>query len=175
MKNLVTSFARNAVFANIVLLFIFFGGVMAITHMTRETFPDIQLDIVRVAVVWLGADPEEVEEGVRRKIEESFYEAVCRGGARRFRAIFLTTVTTVGGLAPLILERDRQAQALIPMTISLASGIAFATLLTLLLAPCLMCILNDLRRLAHFLIKGTIPTPEQVEPARLREWDSEET
>ena len=99
---------------------------------------------------------------------ESFYEAVRRGGVRRFRAIFLTTITTVGGLAPILLERDRQAQPLIPMAISLAAGITFATLLTLLLIPCLLCILNDLRRLAHFTVKGVMPTPEEVEPARLR-------
>ena len=99
---------------------------------------------------------------------ESFYEAVRRGGARRFRAIFLTTITTVGGLAPIIIEQGRAARPLIPMAISIAAGIIFATLLTLLLIPALMCILNDGRRLFHFAITGIFPTPEDVEPARLR-------
>lgn len=106
---------------------------------------------------------------------EKFYDAVLRGGVRRFRAIFLTTITTVGGLAPIILERDRQAQPLIPMAISLAAGITFATLLTLLLIPCLLCILNDIRRGIHFLVKGEVPTPEAVEPARLRALDPDKT
>ncbi len=100
-----------------------------------------------------------------------FYEAVQRGGERRFRAIFLTTITTVGGLAPLIMETDRAARPLIPMAISLAAGITFATLLTLLLVPSLICILNDLRRWSHFLFSGVMPTPEEVEPARLRRLD----
>ena len=99
---------------------------------------------------------------------EPFYEAVRLGGARRFRAIFLTTITTVGGLAPIIVEQGRAARPLIPMAISLASGIIFATLLTLLLIPALMCILNDMRRFFHFFTTGIFPAPEDVEPARLR-------
>ncbi len=97
-----------------------------------------------------------------------FYEAVCMGAARRFRAIFLTTVSTVGGLMPLILERDLQARFLIPMGISLAAGVAFATLLTLFLIPCLLCILNDGRCFVFRMSKGYWPAPEAVEPARLR-------
>lgn len=99
---------------------------------------------------------------------EYFYQAVLRGGVRRFRPIFLTTITTVGGLGPIILERDRQAQPLIPMAISIAAGLTFATLLTLLLIPCLLYILNDIRRCIHFVRTGIVPSPEEVEPARLR-------
>ena len=105
---------------------------------------------------------------------ESFYEAVTRGGARRFRAIFLTTITTVGGLAPIIVEQGRAARPLIPMAISIAAGITFATFLTLLLIPSLICILNDLRRFAHYFATGVFPTPEDVEPARLRLLDPDE-
>ncbi|MBI1319314.1 MAG: MMPL family transporter [Candidatus Hydrogenedens sp.] len=100
---------------------------------------------------------------------EPFYEALRRGGARRFRAIILTTVTTMGGLAPLILEQDFQARVLIPMAISLAAGVGFATILTLVLIPCLLGILNDMRRLARRLRTGVWPTAEEVEPARQRE------
>jgi len=99
---------------------------------------------------------------------EPFYEAVARGGARRFRAIFLTTISTVGGLTPLLMEKDFQAQILIPMGLSVAGGVAFATVLTLVLIPCLLCILNDLRRFAVFLVTGEIPSAESVEPARMR-------
>ena len=91
-------------------------------------------------------------------------DALPIGGARRFRAIFLTTISTVGGLTPLIMERDLQAQFLIPMALSVAAGVAFATLLTLVLIPCLLAILNDLRRGAYYVRYGHLPTPEQVEP-----------
>jgi multidrug efflux pump subunit AcrB len=103
-----------------------------------------------------------------------FFEAIRRGGERRFRAIFLTTASTCGGLTPLISERSMQAQFLIPMAISLASGVAFATLLTLVFIPCLLAILNDLRRIAFWVGKQTWPTPEEVEPARLRGGDHDE-
>ncbi len=99
---------------------------------------------------------------------EPFYEAVRMAGARRFRAIFLTTITTVGGLAPLIMEQGRAARPLIPMAISISAGISFATLLTLLLIPALICILNDMRRFYYLIFTGVLPSPEEVEPARLR-------
>jgi len=97
-----------------------------------------------------------------------FLEAIRNGGARRFRAIFLTTVSTVGGLLPLILETDMQAQFLIPMAISLAAGVAFATLLTLVLLPGLLVILNDIRCGWRAVRTGTWPDREEVEPARHR-------
>jgi multidrug efflux pump subunit AcrB len=99
---------------------------------------------------------------------ESFSDAVRLGGARRFRPIILTTISTVGGLTPLIMERDYQAQMLIPMAVALAGGVAFATLLTLLLVPCLLGILNDGRRFFRWLFTGDWPTPEEVEPATWR-------
>jgi multidrug efflux pump subunit AcrB len=92
-------------------------------------------------------------------------DALRMAGARRFRAIFLTSATTVGGLFTLIFSRDMQAQFLKPMAISLAVGLIFCTLLTLLFIPCLLAILNDFRRIAHALIHRRWPTPEEVEPA----------
>lgn len=94
-----------------------------------------------------------------------FIEALRSAGARRFRPILLTSLSTVGGLTPMLLERDLQAQFLVPMAISLAAGIAFATLLTLVLAPCLICVLNDMRRVAHWLATGVWPDRVAVEPA----------
>ncbi|MCC5845423.1 MAG: efflux RND transporter permease subunit [Verrucomicrobia bacterium] len=97
-------------------------------------------------------------------------EAIVEAGKRRFRAVFLTTLSTVGGLTPLILERDLQAQFLIPMALSIAAGVAFATLLTLLLIPNLLLILNDIRCFLHYLFTGQHPqTRLAVEPARHRE------
>ncbi|MBI1318391.1 MAG: AcrB/AcrD/AcrF family protein [Candidatus Hydrogenedens sp.] len=103
-----------------------------------------------------------------------FYESLRMGGARRFRAIILTTVTTVGGLVPLILEPDMQAQFLVPMAIALSGGVAFSTLLTLILVPCMMAVLNDCRLLAHWMRTGEWVLPELLEPARYRRVDPDQ-
>jgi Cu/Ag efflux pump CusA len=90
-------------------------------------------------------------------------------GKRRFRAVFLTTLSTVGGLTPMILEKDLQAQFLIPMALSIAAGVAFATLLTLLLIPSLIMILSDLRCFLYYLFRGVTPESRAaLEPARHR-------
>ncbi len=99
---------------------------------------------------------------------EPFLDAVRKGGARRFRAIFLTTLSTVGGLTPLIMEKDMQARFLVPMAISIAAGVAFATLLTLVLIPCLLVILSDLRLITHWAIHRRWVSREELEPARNR-------
>ena len=69
-------------------------------------------------------------------------------GVRRFRPVFLTTVTTFFGLVPIILETSLQAQFIIPMAVSLGFGVVFATAVTLLLVPSLYMIVEDLRRIA---------------------------
>jgi len=71
------------------------------------------------------------------------FEAIHMAGLRRFRPIILTTLTTFGGLTPIILETSRQAAYLIPMAISLGFGIVFATAIMLVLVPCLYMILED--------------------------------
>ena len=70
-------------------------------------------------------------------------EAIIAAGTRRFRPIFLTTLTTFGGLAPMIFETSVQAKIMIPMAISLGYGILFATVISLLLVPSLYLILDD--------------------------------
>ncbi len=72
-------------------------------------------------------------------------EAIRDAGAARFRPIVLTSLTTFVGLLPLLLERSFQAQFLVPMAVSLAFGVLFATAITLLLVPALYAILNDFR------------------------------
>ena len=59
-------------------------------------------------------------------------QAVLEAGPRRFRPIFLTSLTTFVGLIPLLLEKSAQAQFMIPMAVSLAFGVVFATVITLL-------------------------------------------
>lgn len=70
-----------------------------------------------------------------RKEGYSIKDAVLEAGPRRFRPIFLTSLTTFVGLIPLILEKSTQAQFMIPMAVSLAFGVIFATGITLLLIP----------------------------------------
>jgi len=71
-------------------------------------------------------------------------EAVMRGGKRRFRPILLTSLTTFLGLMPMILETSTQARFLIPMAISLGFGVLFATIVILVMVPCLYLVLGDL-------------------------------
>lgn len=74
-------------------------------------------------------------------------QAVVDSGCQRFRAIFLTSLTTFVGLFPIVLERSLQAQMVVPMAVSLAFGIVFATVITLLLIPSLYIILEDVKKL----------------------------
>ena len=71
------------------------------------------------------------------------FEAIHEAGLRRFRPIILTTLTTFGGLTPIILETSMQAYYLIPMAISLGFGIVFATSIILVIVPSLYMILED--------------------------------
>jgi len=75
----------------------------------------------------------------------SLRESALRAGSARFRAILLTTLTTVAGLTPMIFETDIQAKFLIPMAVALGGGVAFATVITLLLVPCIYLMLEDIK------------------------------
>ncbi|MDG2279615.1 MAG: efflux RND transporter permease subunit, partial [Flavicella sp.] len=94
-----------------------------------------------------------------------FDEALHKAGKSRFRAIFLTTITTVAGLVPLIFETSRQAQFLIPMAISIAYGIIIATFLTLLTLPILLSFANYVKVYVKWFFSGEKPTRESVERA----------
>ncbi|MEJ2199367.1 MAG: efflux RND transporter permease subunit [Desulfuromonadales bacterium] len=78
-----------------------------------------------------------------RREGKTMTEALLNAGRRRFRPILLTSLTTFFGLTPMILETSVQAQFLVPMAISLAFGILFATGITLLLIPALYMVLED--------------------------------
>jgi multidrug efflux pump subunit AcrB len=75
------------------------------------------------------------------------HTAIRQAGARRFRPILLTSLTTFAGLTPLLLERSVQAQFLIPMAVSLAFGVIFATGVTLIIVPVSYVVLEDAQRL----------------------------
>jgi multidrug efflux pump subunit AcrB len=85
----------------------------------------------------------------QRQLGLDRHDAIHISGINRFRAIMLTTLTTFGGLTPMIFETSRQARFLIPMAVSLGFGILFATLITLLLVPCLYLIVEDVRQLQY--------------------------
>ncbi|MGB5236489.1 MAG: efflux RND transporter permease subunit [Flavobacteriaceae bacterium] len=94
-----------------------------------------------------------------------FDDALFEAGRSRFRAIFLTSLTTVAGLAPLLLEKSRQAQFLKPMALSIAYGIAFATFLTLIMLPIFLSFSNKVKVSTKWLKTGNIITKEEVERA----------
>ena len=77
---------------------------------------------------------------------EELREAVINGICDRFRAVTLTSLTTVLGLAPLLFETSVQAQFLLPMVITIAWGLAFASLIVLFLVPSVLGIQEDARR-----------------------------
>ncbi len=84
----------------------------------------------------------------RRNSGDNGFVAIHEAGINRFRPILLTTLTTFGGLAPMIFETSRQARFLIPMALSLGFGIVFGTVITLILVPSLYMIVEDLKKLA---------------------------
>ena len=79
------------------------------------------------------------------RLGKSYDESLFGAGKERFRAIFLTSITTMAGLAPIIFEKSFQAQLLKPMAISIAYGIGYATFLTLILLPILLSLTNTLK------------------------------
>ena len=81
----------------------------------------------------------------RRMWGSNAHDAIHHAGINRFRPILLTTLTTFGGLAPMIFETSRQARFLIPMALSLGFGILFATAITLALVPCFYLIVEDIK------------------------------
>ena len=94
-----------------------------------------------------------------------FDDALVQAGKSRFRAIVLTSITTVAGLAPLLLEKSRQAQFLKPMAISISYGIMIATVLTLVMLPLFLSVSNNIKVFGKWMITGKKITKEEVERA----------
>lgn len=115
--------------------------------------------LVNDGLVLIGKFNSFLREGL------SFDEAIFEAGKARFRAIFLTSITTIAGLAPLIFETSRQAQFLIPMAISISYGIFIATFLTLFVLPQFLSISNEIKMGIRWLISGKMPKREKVERA----------
>ncbi|SHM87244.1 efflux RND transporter permease subunit [Polaribacter sp. KT 15] len=115
--------------------------------------------MVNDGLVLIGKFNNYLKEGMK------YDDALIAAGQSRFRAIFLTSLTTVAGLAPLLLEKSRQAQFLIPMAISISYGIAIATVLTLVMLPILLSVSNSIKVKAKWLKTGEAVTKEEVERA----------
>lgn len=115
--------------------------------------------MVNDGLVLIGKFNANLREGM--KFDDAMYDA----GKSRFRAIFLTSITTIAGLAPLLLEKSRQAQFLKPMAISIAYGIGFATILTLLMLPIFLSFSNRFKVSAKWLATGYEVSKEEVERA----------
>lgn len=90
--------------------------------------------------------------------------AVVEAGCQRLRAVMLTSLTTIAGLLPLLFETSVQAQFLIPMAVSITFGLAFATLLVLLVMPSILTVVEDVRQ--HFGWEK--PAAEATEAPALR-------
>ena len=113
--------------------------------------------MVNDGLVLIGKFNNNLKEGL------AYDDALFEAGRSRFRAIFLTSITTIAGLAPLILEQSRQAQFLIPMAVSIAYGIGFATVLTLIILPIFLSFGNWVKRQVKWLWLGRPITKEEVE------------
>ncbi len=166
---IIATMFRSYVQPLIILITIPFGlvgavlGHLAMGHMLSllSVFGMVALTgvVVNDAIVLIERINMNLEEGME------FFPALYQGCARRFRAVMLTSISTIGGLIPLILETNEYARQLIPMGISLAFGVAFATLLTLMLLPCLYTIVNDLRCLVARISGRPHVQRHQLEPA----------
>ncbi|WP_419660412.1 MdtB3: multidrug resistance protein, AcrB/AcrD/AcrF family [Desulfosarcina variabilis str. Montpellier] len=99
--------------------------------------------VVNDSLVLIDLANRNVKSGMGHK------DAVHAAGIQRFRPILLTTVTTFGGLMPMITETSFQARMMIPMAISLGFGVVFATLITLVMVPSLYLIVEDVTRLVR--------------------------
>ena len=115
--------------------------------------------IINDAVVFLARYNSNLLEGM--PVEKAAYEA----GIARFRAILLTSITTVAGLYPIVLEGSFQAQFLKPMAVALAYGVLFGTFFILLFFPALILVLNDIKVALKWVWSGKKPEKRIVETA----------
>lgn len=115
--------------------------------------------MVNDGLVLIGKFNTNLKDGMK------FDKALIEAGKSRFRAIFLTSLTTIAGLAPLLLEKSRQAQFLKPMAISISFGIAYATILTLLALPLFLSFSNSIKKNVKWLYTNKQVSKEEVERA----------
>ena len=118
--------------------------------------------VINDALVFVNAFNNRLRSG------EYFQDALFNVGLSRFRPIILTSLTTIAGLGPLIFEKSRQAQFLSPMAISVAYGLLFGTVLTLIMLPALLVLFNKSRVFVVGMLRGEKQSPESVEPSAMK-------
>ena len=110
-------------------------------------------------------DPESRPPAAPRSAAGGLERAIRQAGGQRFRPIVLTSLTTFAGLAPMMADRSMQAAFLIPMAVSLAFGVLFATFITLFLVPVAYAILDDVQRLPRLVSASLGAAPRVSRPA----------
>ena len=113
------------------------GAVIGHILLGYDLSPVSLMGVIALSGVVLNDSLITIDYANKRRSDHTAFDAIHEAGLRRFRPIMLTTLTTFGGLTPILLEPSRQAYPLIPMTISLGFGIVFATSIILVLIPCL--------------------------------------
>lgn len=103
----------------------------------------------------------------RLRAGEDVFEAIVQGACDRFRAILLTSLTTIGGLLPLLSETSLQAQFLKPMALTIVFGLLASTVLVLFVVPSLIAMQADFRRLAERIF--SLPPKARQEKYQHRE------
>ncbi len=94
----------------------------------------------------------------------SAMDAVVRATMRRFRPITLTTITTALGLLPIMSESSPQAQFLVPMAVSLATGLVFSSFMMMFVLPALVLVIEDLRNLVPGHAHPAADEPAKPQP-----------
>ena len=116
--------------------------------------------IVNDAVVFIDKFNQNIRSGI------NLIDALVDAGSSRFRAIILTSITTMAGLYPMVFENSTQAQFLIPMAITVTYGVFFGTLMILLFLPVFLACLNDFRRVIHWIWNGEWIEGAELEPSK---------
>jgi multidrug efflux pump subunit AcrB len=135
-----------------------FAGVGALVGHVIMGFPVTLLSMIGlVALVGIVVNDSLIlvnSVNVRRRDGAELFTAILEAGQLRLRPILLTSITTILGLTPMMLEQSFQAQFLIPLAISIVYGVAFATFIVLLLIPCLYLVLEDFFRVGRWIWNG---------------------
>ncbi len=126
--------------------------------------------VVNDSIVMINTFNQNLREGLSVK------EAIVTSGLSRFRPVILTSVTTMAGLAPLMFETSFQAQFLSPMSITISYGLFIGTIITLLIVPASLLLLNNTRYNLKTLFGRKPKSHEEIEPAiieqeRLKEYE----
>jgi multidrug efflux pump subunit AcrB len=147
----------NASIAALFLIYILIGAVIGHIVLNEAISMFSLFGLVALAGVVVN-DSIIMVDFINKAREEGMdiIQAVVNSGTQRFRAIILTSLTTAIGLMPIMTETSTQAQFVIPMAISIAFGIVFATVITLFLVPCLYVLQDDfILKLKSLLGKDT--------------------